>query len=87
MQERLSKLCGCRPGETGLVIELGTVLSGNDAAMGIIKVVSVSSFPGQVKDPSQVQKTYQVSLLSWGFKRRVQHSAGVSDNPDFSSTE
>ena len=57
MREKFLQLFRMRPGETGLVFVLGTILFVNYAAMGITKVISVSGFLSQVKD--------QYILLIW----------------------
>jgi ATP:ADP antiporter, AAA family len=57
MRERLSEIFRFKPGETGLVFVLGSILFINYTAMGITKVISVSGFLGQVKD--------QYILLVW----------------------
>ena len=93
MQESSSKPFGCRPDEIDPVFEPGTIVFINDTAMGIIKVVPASSFPGEVNDQAEVRrdsrtrKTYQASLLTWELKRRTPGSSGVSDKLNFSGTE
>ena len=93
MQERPSTLSGCSPDEIDPVFEPGTIVFINDTAMGIIKVVPASSFPGQVQDQAEVRrdsrmrKTYEASLLTWESKRRTPGSSGVLDKLNFSSTE
>lgn len=77
MCDKLSKMPECEPDEFGLVIEPEEVPFGCDTTMGIIKIVSDGGFPVQVEDrpaaqaESPSQKTHQVSLLSWEFKRRI----------------
>ena len=48
MKERLQRLLRLQEGETGLVLTLGAILFINFAAMGIVKVVSVSGFLSEV---------------------------------------
>jgi hypothetical protein len=93
MQERVSQLPQFKPGEIGPVFEPGTLVFINDAAMGIIKVVSGSGSPSQVEDRietragSRPQKICQVSLLTWELKHRAQGSSGRGDKGRLSSTE
>ena len=75
MQERVSQSLQFRPGEIDPTFEPGTIVFINDAAMGIIKVVSGSGFPSQIEDRVEIQagsrtrKPCQVSLLTWELKR------------------
>jgi len=75
MQERVSRLLQFKPGEIGPALEPGTTVFINDAAMGIIKVVSGSGSPSQIEDRveiragSRTRKPCQVSLLTWELKR------------------
>ena len=48
MKERLQRLLRLKEGEMGLVLTLGAILFINFAAMGIVKVVSVSGFLNEV---------------------------------------
>ena len=50
MKERLQHLLRLKKGEMGLVLTLGAILFINFAAMGIVKVVSVSGFLKEVND-------------------------------------
>ncbi len=73
MQERVSQ--SLRSGEIGHTVEPGTTVFIDDAARGIIKVVSGSGIPGQIEDQLEiradfpVRKPCQVSLLTWELKR------------------
>jgi hypothetical protein len=74
MQKQASQSLSSRPEEIGPVFEPGTTVLIDDAARGIIKVVSTDSLTGQIEDRtnpvSPGRKTCQVSLLTWEIKRR-----------------
>jgi hypothetical protein len=89
MQERVSQPLQSRLGEIGPVFEAGTIIFSDAAAMGIIRIVSVSNFPDQTEArvDSPLRKTYVTSLLTWERKRPLQGSSGVRGHLDLSSTE
>jgi hypothetical protein len=62
MQKQASQSLPSRPDKIGPVFEPGTTLLIDDAARGIIRVVSAEGSPNR--------KTYQVSLLTWEMQRR-----------------
>jgi hypothetical protein len=62
MQKQASQSLQSRLDEIGPVFEPGTTLFTDDAARGIIKIVSAEGSPNR--------KTYHVSLLTWEMKRR-----------------
>ncbi len=75
MQEKASQPRQSRLSKIGPVCEPGTTMFMDDAAMGIIKVVSANDRPRQDADEagarpgSPSRKTCQVSLLTWELKR------------------
>ncbi len=91
-QAKVSKSFGCRSGERDSV-EPGTTVFIDEAAMGIIKVVSGSGIPSQIEDRVEARagtparKTYQVSLLSWELTCHPRGSSGRVDHSDSSSME
>ncbi len=93
MQERASQPLQSRLGKIGPVFEPGTTVFSDDAAMGIIKVVSGSGSPSQIEDRAEVragsraQKICQVSLLTWESKHRPQGSSERLDQGSLSSRE
>lgn len=93
MQERISRPLQSTLGEAGSVFEPGTIVFSDAAAMGIIRIVSASNFPDQVKEPaeakadSSLRKTYEASLLTWERKRRTQGSSGGTGHSGLSDTE